>query len=257
MLIIATVISIFAVAPTASSQEKKIGKDVKITWFGHAAFKLESPKGKIVLIDPWLQNPKAPANARNLTTADVILVTHGHSDHLGNTVDLAKITGAKVICIYEIALYLSEQGINNFQPMNKSGTVEVDGIKFTMVDAAHSSGIDVAGKLHVGGEAAGFVIEFENGFKVYHAGDTGLFGDMRLIGEMYKPDVALLPIGGLFTMGPREAAKACTLINPRYIIPMHYGTFRELTGTPDQLKKELKGYMRPRVIEMKPGETIE
>jgi len=229
---------------------------IKITWFGHSAILIESPKGKRILIDPWLDNPKAPEGAMDITNVDLILITHGHSDHIGNTIEIAKRTGAKVISIFEVYLHIEAQGVTNAQGMNKGGTVDIDGIKVAMVDAKHSSGIDLDGKVINGGAAAGYIIETENNFKVYHAGDTALFGDMKIIGEFYKPDVALLPIGGLYTMGPREAAYACKLLKPKYIIGMHYGTFPVLTGSPEELKELLPNDMKNRVIILEPGKEI-
>ena len=232
-------------------QENKL----TITWLGHSAFYLISSSGKRVLIDPWLDNPKAPSYAKNLDGVDLILVTHGHSDHLGNTIEIAQRTGAKVLAIFEIIIFLQNKGVssNQAQGMNKGGTIDFDGIKVTMVDAKHSSGIDVGTTVIPGGEAAGYVVRFENGFTVYHAGDTSVFGDMKLIAQLYKPDVALLPIGGFYTMAPREAALACKLLKPHHIIGMHYGTFPAISGTPDELKKHLPVSLRKRVITLEPG----
>lgn len=227
-----------------------------LQWFGHSAFSITSPAGKTVLIDPWLENPRAPAQAKDIPNVDLILVTHGHSDHVGNAVEIAKRTNAKVLAIFEVYAYLQAHGVTTAQGMNKGGTVDVSGMKVTMVDAKHSSGIDSDGSMSPGGEAAAFVVEFENGFTLYHAGDTSVFGDMKLIGELYNPRAALLPIGGLYTMGPREAALACQLINPRYIIGMHYGTFPMLTGTPAELRKYLPARMKSRVIELEPGRSV-
>ena len=229
---------------------------IKIIWYGHSAFLLESQRGKNILIDPWLDNPKAPAGAKDIADVDLILITHGHSDHIGNSVEIAKRTNAKIISIFEISLYISDQGITNTQGMNKGGTVDIDGVKVAMVDAKHSSGIDYNGRAIEGGEPAGYIIEFENGFRIYHAGDTALFGDMKLIGEFYKPDLVILPIGGLYTMGPEEAAYACRLLKPKYIIGMHYGTFPVLTGTPDELRRRLPADLRKRVIELEAGKQI-
>ena len=233
---------------------KGAGKEkLSITWFGHSAFLLKAPGGKSVLIDPWLANPKAPSGAKDVTPADVILITHGHADHFGNTIEIAQRTNARVISIHEISLYLQKQGIGNAQGMNKGGTMSVDGLNVTMLDAKHSSGLDMGSEVIPGGEAAGFLIEFENGFKVYHAGDTAVFGDMKIIGDLYKPHMVLLPIGGLYTMDPREAAYACKLLKPKYILGMHYGTFPALAGTPSSLKKNLPASMRKAVIELEPG----
>jgi L-ascorbate metabolism protein UlaG (beta-lactamase superfamily) len=140
--------------------------------------------------------------------------------------------------------------------MNKSGTVKVDGVQVTMVDATHSSGIETGEQFLAGGDPAGFVFRFENGFTAYHAGDTGVFGDMRLIAELYKPDLAILPIGGFYTMGPLEAAKACRLLMPAYILGMHYGTFPVLAGNPQELKRLLPGPLKRRLLVINPGDTV-
>lgn len=237
--------------PTKKSKER-----LAITWFGHSAFLLKAPGGKAVLIDPWLDNPKAPAGAKDFAPADLILLTHGHSDHVGNTFDVARRTMAPVISIYEISLYLQQHGVTNSRGMNKGGTMEVDGIKVTMVDARHSSDLDVGGSVIPGGDPAGFVVEFENGFRVYHAGDTSVFGDMKLVADLYKPQLAILPIGGLYTMDPREAAHACKLLKPRYVIGMHYGTFPVLTGSPTELKRLLPAAMKKSVLELEPGQSM-
>ena len=238
-----------------AKQEAK-SAHLKLTWYGHSAFYLESAAGKCILIDPWLENPKAPAGAKDIPRVDLILVTHGHSDHIGNTVELAKRTGASVIAIHELSLYFQSVGVAGASGMNKGGTKSVNGIKITMTDAKHSGDIDVDQQLTCGGEAAGFVITFEDGYTVYHAGDTALFGDMKFIGDLYKPALALLPIGDLFTMGPREAAMACKLLKPKTIIGMHYGTFPVLTGTPSELRRHLPAEMKKRVLELTPGKPV-
>lgn len=208
----------------------------QITWLGHAAFLIRTPGGRHVVIDPWLAgNPKCPAAYHQWDRADVILITHGHFDHLGDAVDLAQRTNATVISNFEIVSYLESQGIKNGMGMNKGGTVNVHDVAFTMVHAVHSSGISTALGIVYGGEAGGFVIRLENGLTIYHAGDTNVFSDMTLIRELYKPEIALLPIGGHFTMSPKEAAYAVSLLKPEVVIPMHYGTFPVLAGTPQQL----------------------
>lgn len=229
---------------------------VKVTWLGHSAFRFDSPGGKVLLVDPWLDNPLAPAGARDVEVADIILVTHGHADHIGNTVEIARRTGARVFANYEVSLYLKKAGAERAEGMNKSGSVEIEGIRATMVDATHSSGIETAEGMLAGGDPAGFVIRFENGFTAYHAGDTGVFGDMKIIADLYKPDLAMLPIGGFFTMGPREAAMACRLLKPRYVLGMHYGTFPVLAGTPAELKKHLPAPLKGRVRTLEPGASV-
>ena len=227
-----------------------------ITWLGHSAFRFDTPSGKTILVDPWLDNPKAPPGARDMPRVDAILVTHGHGDHLGNTIELAKKHGSRVFAIHELSLYLQREGVHA-EGMNKSGTVTLDGIAITMVDAKHSSGIETGEAILAGADPAGFVIAFENGVTVYHAGDTGIFLGMTLIRELYKPGIVILPIGGLYTMGPREAARACELLNPALIIGMHYGTFPPLTGTPGELVKHLPAKLKKRVVTLEPGTLFE
>jgi L-ascorbate metabolism protein UlaG (beta-lactamase superfamily) len=233
----------------------QLSDGLTITWLGHAAFRIQSPGGKVLYIDPWLENPRAPADARPVARADGVLVTHGHFDHLGNAVEIAQQTGAPVVGSWEVSVYLNGKGIENAIGMNKGGTVEVAGLAVTMVSADHSSGILEGDRVLNGGEAAGYVVRFENGFTLYHAGDTNVFGDMKLIGELYRPDLALLPIGGHFTMGPREAAYAVRLLGVKAVLPMHYGTFPVLKGTPEELRTQLEG-VDVEVVALAPGQTL-
>lgn len=236
-----------------------LSRDVSITWLGHAAFRLQTPGGKIVYIDPWLTtNPACPADAKQVDRADIILVTHGHFDHLGDTLSIAQATGAKVVAIPEICMWLNAKGIPQERTldMNKGGTQVVDGIKVTMVQAVHSGGIFEPGGAVYGGEPAGFVIELENGFRLYHAGDTAVFSDMKIIGELYQPELAMLPIGDHYVMSPREAAYACRLLGCKLVIPMHYGTLPVLTGTPQALRQETAAIDGLEILEMRPGETL-
>jgi L-ascorbate metabolism protein UlaG (beta-lactamase superfamily) len=247
---------------TMTPRTRSSTRPVRITWLGHSAFRCDTPGGKTIYIDPWLDNPKAPAGAASAATADLIFLTHGHADHLGNTVDLARRTGAQVYAIHELALYLQSRGVPNAVGMNISGTVTIGEISATMTDARHSGGIEVGegtpgGTGILGGAApAGFVITLENGYRIYHAGDTGLFGDMKLIGELYRPSLVILPIGGFYTMGPREAARACVLLKPKLILGMHYGTFPALAGNPAALKRALPPALRGRVRTLEPGESL-
>ena len=233
-----------------------IGKGVKITFYGHAAMKLEGA-GAAVLIDPWINNPIHQTPISALGRITLILVTHGHGDHIGDTVEIAKTTGAPVAAIHELAHYLACKGLSNVIGMNKGGTVSVKGLNITKTHAVHSSTAEVGGKTVSAGDPGGFVIAFPNGFTVYHAGDTAVFKDMELIRELYHPEVALLPIGSHYVMNPKEAALACRLLKPRFVIPMHYGTFPVLTGTPADLQALLQDQPETQVLPLKPGETVE
>ncbi|MGO9126626.1 MAG: metal-dependent hydrolase [Terriglobales bacterium] len=227
---------------------------IKITWLGHATFRIETPQGKTVLIDPWVkENPKCPEKEKSFSKVDVILCTHGHGDHIGDAVEIAKEHGPMVVGIYELCGWLQSKGVTRVSPMNKGGTQTVGDIKVTMVHAEHSSGVHDGDQTIYVGEAAGYVIEFSNGVKIYHAGDTCVFGDMAIIRELYAPEICMLPIGDNYTMGPREAAYACKLLKPKTVIPMHFGTFPVLTGTPAELRKLAPDV---EVRELKPGETI-
>ena len=227
-----------------------------ITWLGHSTFLLRTPGGKRVLIDPWLAgNPACPEAMRKPPKVDLILVSHGHFDHIDDLLLVARESGAPVVGIFELCDWLGRKGIANVSPMNKGGAQHLAGLRIVMTDARHSSGFFDNGQMVYMGEPAGFVITLEDGVTIYYAGDTCLFGDMRLIGEMYKPDIAFLPIGDRFTMDPAAAARACEFLGVRQVVPMHWGTFPLLTGTPDMLKTHLAG--RVQVLELKPGETAE
>lgn len=211
---------------------------LEITWLGHAAVRFRLGDGTTVFIDPWLTNPSAPESEHRQDRADAVYLTHGHFDHVGDTVDLVKSTGASLYCIHEISIWAEAQGIEEPVGCNKGGTLEgPGGIKATMVDAVHSSGISGDEGIIPGGEAAGWVLEFPGGPTVYHAGDTMVFKDMELIGELFSPGIAMLPIGGWFTMDPRQAARAGQLLGVDTVIPIHFGTFPILTGTPEELRQ--------------------
>src|ERR1017187_9234966 len=228
---------------------------IKITWLGHATFRIQTPKGKTILVDPWvMQNPACPEKEKTVKSVDVMLITHGHGDHIGDAVEIAKKHKPKVVGIPELCGWLQQKGDEQISMMNKGGTQQVGDIKVTMVHADHSCGIQDGDQMVYGGEACGYVIEFDNGLKIYHAGDTNVFGDMKIIHDLYAPDIAMLPIGDHFTMGPREAAYACDLLKAKTVIPMHFATFPVLTGTPGALSKLVHGV---EVLEMKPGQTIE
>ncbi|MBI2572040.1 MAG: metal-dependent hydrolase [Candidatus Schekmanbacteria bacterium] len=228
-----------------------------ITWLGHSTFTIESPAGKILIVDPWIQgNPACPPALKNPARADVMLITHGHFDHIGDAVALGKALSPAVVGIYETCHWLESKGVQGCSAMNKGGAQTVQGIKVTMTHAIHSCGILDDGKIIYGGEAAGYVIELENGYRIYHAGDTALFSDMTIIGKLWKPDLALLPIGDHFTMDPVQAAEALRYLGVKTVIPMHFGTFPLLRGTPGALRDAAADIEGLRVIDLKPGESI-
>ena len=255
------------------SQLAYASNKVEVLWLGHASVKLTSIDNKVIVIDPFLKNnPKTPAKYKDLNAlgkVDVILITHGHGDHIADVAELAKLTDAKVVANAELVRQMAAVGAldkKNIIAMNKSGTIKPAGdkIKIHMVRAEHSSSLNMAqisgGKdkemYATAGEPVGYVIEFENGKKLYHSGDTGVFGDMALIGRLYKPDLAMICIGGHFTMDGEQAAYAMKeLMKPKMVVPIHYGTFPILKGNPAQLKKAL-GKSSIKVIELKPGEKF-
>jgi L-ascorbate metabolism protein UlaG (beta-lactamase superfamily) len=227
--------------------------DASLTWLGHAAFRLDTPGGKRIYVDPWLDNPKCPDGEKQPERVDVIAITHGHSDHVGSTVELTKTFSPQaVVALVELKGWLKQQGaqVDDLPGPNKGGTVDVGGVKFTLTNAFHSSSSDSGDYL---GEAAGIVVTLEDGGRVYFAGDTCVFGDMQLIGRIYSPDVAVLPIGGHFTMDPREAAVACELLGVSRVVPCHYGTFPLLSGTPDELRQNAPGVD---VHALDPGQSL-
>jgi L-ascorbate metabolism protein UlaG (beta-lactamase superfamily) len=231
-------------------------KGNKLTWLGHATFHIETPSGKSILIDPWvMNNPVCPKDKQSFKKIDLMLCTHGHGDHIGDAVELTKKHNPKIVGVYELCMWLRKKGAKQIQPMNKGGSQSVEGVRITMVHADHSCGIEDDGEIVYGGEPCGFVIELEGGVKIYHAGDTNVFGDMQIIRELYAPELVMLPIGDLYTMSPKEAAYACKLLQPKYVIPMHFDTFPALTGRPPQLQK-LVGPAGVQVIALQHGETL-
>ena len=223
-----------------------------LTWLGHATFRLDTPGGKRIYIDPFLTgNPKCPEGEQEPERVDAIFITHGHGDHYGDTIALAGKFGCTVVAPVELADWLQGQGVENVRDPNKGGTVEVDGVKVTLTHAQHSSSTNDG---TYAGEPCGLVIELENGYAVYFAGDTNVFGDMALIARIYEPDLVVLPIGDHYTMGPREAAVALELLGAKRCVPSHYGTFPALTGTPARLRELAPGVT---IEEPEPGEPIE
>jgi L-ascorbate metabolism protein UlaG (beta-lactamase superfamily) len=228
---------------------------LSITWLGHATFIITTPGGKRIVTDPWLEgNPSCPADFKRIDAADVILLTHGHSDHSGDVVNVARATNAPVVCVHELSLWLGRKGLQNVIGMGIGGTVKVAGLDVSMVPAVHTSSVVENDTIVYLGNPTGFIVRMENDQVIYFAGDTALFGDMRLIGEVHRPDVAFLPIGDHYTMGPDTAARACSMLGVRQVVPMHYGTFPVLTGTPDRLRHLLETTGID-VLALKPGET--
>ena len=234
-----------------------LNSQVSFTWVGHGTWRARSAKGKEILIDPWvMNNPGAPAAMKKVDRCDVMLITHGHFDHIADALEIAKQHKPKVVSNYEITSWLGSKGLDSDTLIgaNQGGTVDVDGIKVTLVHAEHSCGISDGDKIVYGGDACGLVIEFENGYTIYFAGDTDVFGDMAIIAELNKLDAAFLPIGGFYTMGPERAAKAVSLLGVKTVVPMHFATFPALAGRPDQLQ-ELVG-KGVHVLDIKPGDTV-
>jgi L-ascorbate metabolism protein UlaG (beta-lactamase superfamily) len=261
-------LALFAPNLTLMAQSGK----AEVLWLGQAAFRITTPGGKVVVIDPFLvNNPKTPAEYKSLDKlgkVDLILVTHGHGDHVGDVKELAAKTGAKVYgpagliaTLVDLGWVTPEQGVR----FGKGGKVQPLGpqITITQTRAEHSSEVTITdpatkkSTTHPGGEPAGFIIELENGFKIYHMGDTGLFGDMKLIADYYKPDLVLMPIGGHFVMDPKDAAYATReWLKPKFVVPMHYGTFPVLKGTPQEYVAAL-GQTATKVFVINPGDKLE
>jgi L-ascorbate metabolism protein UlaG (beta-lactamase superfamily) len=228
----------------------------RITWLGHATVLIETTKGTTILIDPFIaQNPTYPKSFELPEKIDYILLTHGHGDHISDAVPVAAKHGSTVVAIYELASYVAGKGVEKTIGINLGGTVQLDDVAATMVEAKHSSAAEDEQGTHYVGVAAGYVLTIADGPVLYHAGDTAVFGDMKLIGELYGPKVAMLPIGGHYTMGPKEAAWATHLLQPQIVLPLHFGTFPPLKGTPEELAALVEGSVR--VVQWTPGETVD
>jgi L-ascorbate metabolism protein UlaG (beta-lactamase superfamily) len=227
--------------------------ETRITWLGHATVLVQTAKGTNILIDPFItHNPKYPKDFELPAKIHYVLLTHGHSDHISDAVPVAQKHGAKVVAIFELANYIAGKGNMDTIGMNLGGSVQLDDVKATMVDAKHSSTAADEDGVHNVGVAAGFILEIGGGPVLYHAGDTCVFGDMQLIREIYKPSVVMLPIGDFYTMGPREASVASRFLAPKVILPIHWGTFPGLTGTPEKLADHVGPGVK--VVSWKPGE---
>ncbi len=228
-----------------------INDKVSFTWLGHGSWRVRSAKGKEILIDPWLSSPTIPDRLKQVDRCDIMVITHGHGDHTGDVVEVAKRLKPKIVTTFEIGNWLEHNGVEGAMAGLQGGTIEVDGISFLIVHAEHSSSFTDG---TYAGNPVGFVITFENGFKIYFSGDTDVFGDMALIRELERPEVAFLSIGDFYTMGPRRAAKAVELLGVKTVVPMHFATFPVLVGRPDQLQELVpKGV---KVLDIKPGDSV-
>ncbi len=226
---------------------------MNITWLGHGSFELRLDSGETIIIDPWIDgNPSYPAGYV-IERCDTILVTHGHFDHILGVPQLCEKFSPTVVANYEIAAWFSSKGIQNTIGMNKGGSVQVGAIKATMTNAIHSSSIDDNGTVIPAGEPAGFVIHLPDGRRIYFAGDTAVHSDMALVEALYQPELVFLPIGDLYTMDPLQAALACRMLRPKFVVPMHYGTFPPLTGTPEALARLISDLPLTKVQALTPG----
>ena len=231
----------------------------RITYLGHSTFRFVTAGGEQILIEPFLaNNPQTPEELKQVGELDTMLVTHGHFDHFEDAVSVARETGALAVANFEIFAYLQSQGIENAMPVQKGGTSQVGGVKVTATHAYHSSSIQTEdGGVIYGGDPMGYIVEFESGFKLYHAGDTAIFGDMRLIGELYRPDIALLPIGNQVVMSPFEAAHAARLLGVGHVVPIHYGTFPFVPGTAEEFQEHVSRIAPDTTVHvMQPGEEL-
>ncbi len=230
---------------------------IKLTWLGHATLHLETPKGTSILVDPWMEgNPSTPRDFKLPEKVDLLLLTHGHDDHFHDAVKLAQQTQAKVVGMYELVSWMQGKGVKNIAPMNYGGNLETDGVTISMVEARHSSSLMDGGQTVYAGNPCGYVLTIPGAPTIYIAGDTAIFSDMKLYSELYAPEIAVLPIGDNFTMGPKHAALAAKYLGAKTVVPIHYGTFPALTGTSEELKRQLEG-SGIQVVAPRPGDLVQ
>ena len=229
---------------------------MEITWLGHGTFLFKLKSGQTILMDPWTEGNPAYPKGFQIEGVDTICITHGHFDHIHDAVPLATKFEPDVVAIFETCKWLESKGVKKTHPMNKGGSQKIGDVTITMTHAVHSCGILDGDQIIYGGEAAGYVVRLADERAFYFAGDTNVFSDMALIAELYKPELAFLPIGDLFTMSPREAALACRILRPTRVVPMHFGTFPALTGNPNELGK-LIDVPEVSVWALEPGKTVE
>lgn len=232
-------------------------KGISVTWLGHATVLMTTPKGTTILIDPFIEhNPKYPKGYKLPDKIDLLLCSHGHGDHIADAVPVAKKHGPTTIGMVELIGWLQSKGVKDGIGMNIGGSHRHGDVTVTLTEARHSSSIEDGGHIVYAGEPAGFVISIENGPVVYHAGDTGVFSDMQLIRDLYHPDLAMLPVGDHYTMGPKGAAVAAKYVGAKAVLPIHFGTFPPLVGRPEELEKELSG-TGIEVLYTEPGKTLQ
>lgn len=243
--------------PAPGREERMSATEARFTWLGHATVRVDLAGGEVMVVDPWMEgNPSSPPGAGELERLDLILVTHAHGDHLGDVVRLARRHGAPVVATYDLGEWFASQGVEDVRGMNLGGSQRLLGARVTQVRADHSSGFLSGDKSVYGGVASGYVVRLADGFTFYHAGDTALFSDMRLIGELYQPQLAFLPIGDLYTMDPEQAAHAARLLGCRWVVPIHWGTFTALSGRPGELRDHLVALESAiEVVALSPGDS--